>query len=136
MVKKQISSIFITLFNRILSIVVSLGLELFFILSAIESNAILHKVLLILLAISCVGITLLFNIKLKVLSKSGESVYLGLFNKKQIFNFKLIKTLRGNTPIVVYTYELDNKRYKAFSMVKLLDTKEVFEELKNYKDNK
>lgn len=133
MVKKYFSSIWGTIANRILIIFMSSVLVVLLISFVFKTDIILHKIFFIILTIGIIYIVLLLNIKLKVLSIRDEVLYIGLFNKREISNLKVIKTLRGNAPIVIYSYELDTKLHKSFSMVKVFQDKKIFEELKNYK---
>lgn len=132
MVKKYYSSIYGTVVNRILIIFMSSVSIILLISFIFKTDIILHKILFIILTIVLIYITLLFNVKLKILSMRDKVLYLGLFKKREISNFKVIKTLRGNAPIIIYSYKLDAKLHKAFSIVKVFQDKKIFEELRNY----
>ena len=138
--EKKYSSIFSIVFNRVLTVLITMIPFAFCILyfkDTFNANKlVLGFVLSFVLFVIMFITSLYFNIKLKYLSYIGGDFYIGYLKRKRVTDLKICKLIKGNTPFLVFNYQINGSFKKSITILKLFRVQKIYRELLKLTDYK
>ncbi len=134
---KIYSSLFVMIFNQIISFFPTCSLIFLFVSSLVNPNSVFSDphfdYIFYLILIVSLLYTYFWLFKVKFLVYKHDSFYIGYFNRKKIKNFRFIFYLGGNVPLVFFSYRLKNRNHWGAVSLPICNRKNLVEELRIYK---